>query len=127
VLEAGPRRAKLEAQPPAKPNRTPSSVGLRPPRVTSTGQLPIYSQSLLKIQLPVVVTLARKRQPLGRIVELGPGSIIQFEKSYDEMLDLDVGGCGVASGEAVKVGDKFGLRVTSMILPGERFKKLDRQ
>ena len=37
------------------------------------------------------------------------------------MLDLDVGKRRVARGEAVKVGDKFGLRITSMVLPEERF------
>ena len=83
--------------------------------------LPPYTQSLLRIKVPVIVTLAEKRQPMGRIVELGPGSIIQFDKSCEEMLELDVSDCPVATGEAVKVGDKFGLRITSMILPEERF------
>jgi flagellar motor switch/type III secretory pathway protein FliN len=69
----------------------------------------------------VVVTLAQKRQALTRITELGPGAIIQFDKSCEETLELDVGGHAVAVGDAVKVGDKFGLRITSMILPGERF------
>jgi flagellar motor switch/type III secretory pathway protein FliN len=76
---------------------------------------------LLRIRVPVVVTLARKRQPLGRVIELGPGSIIHFEKSCEEMLDLEAGGLAVARGEAVKVGDKFGLRITSIVLPEERF------
>ena len=83
--------------------------------------LPDYTRSLLKIKVPVVVTLAHERQPLARIVELGPGSIIQFEKSCEEMLEMDVGSCQVANGEAVKIGDKFGLRVTSIVLPEERF------
>ncbi len=83
--------------------------------------LPPYTRSLLRIRVPVVVTLARKRQALGKIVELGPGSIIQFDKSCEELLELSVGDHPVASGEAVKVGDKFGLRILSMTLPGERF------
>ena len=66
--------------------------------------------------MPVVVTLAEKRQKLSRIVELGPGAIIQFEKSCEEMLELGVGDRRVALGEAVKVGDKFGLRITSIAL-----------
>jgi flagellar motor switch/type III secretory pathway protein FliN len=53
---------------------------------------------------------------------LGPGSIIQFDKSCEEMLELDAGGRRIAMGEAVKVGDKFGLRITSIILPDERFR-----
>lgn len=86
--------------------------------------LPTYARSLLRIRVPVIVTLAQKRQPLNRIIELGPGSIIQFDKSCEEMLELDVGGRPVATGEAVKVGDKFGLRITSVILPEERFKSV---
>lgn len=84
--------------------------------------LPEYARSLLRIEVPVVVTLAEKRQPLGWILELGPGSIIQFDKSCEEMLELAAGGRRIAMGEAVKVGDKFGLRITSIILPDERFR-----
>ncbi len=83
--------------------------------------LPRYSRSLLKIRIPVVVTLAQKRLPLGRILEWGPGALIQFDKSCEELLELAAGGHPIALGEAVKVGDKFGLRITSMLLPGERF------
>jgi flagellar motor switch/type III secretory pathway protein FliN len=75
----------------------------------------------LRIKVPVIVTLAEKRQELRRIVELGPGSIIQFDKSCEEMLELQIGSQSVACGEAVKVGDKFGLRITAMVLPDERF------
>jgi flagellar motor switch protein FliN/FliY len=92
-----------------------------PQRASTIEALPDYSRSLLRIKLPVVVTLARKREPVQRIVQLGPGSIIQFEKSCEETLDMEIGGLSVATGEAVKVGDKFGLRVNAMILPEERF------
>ncbi len=84
--------------------------------------LPLFTRSLLHIRVPVTVSLATKKQPLGNILDLGPGSIIHFMKSCEEMLELQVGGRPVALGEAVKVGDKFGLRLTSMILPEERFK-----
>lgn len=87
----------------------------------SMGNLPNYSRSLLRIQVPVVVTLATTKQPLYRILELGNGSIIQFEKSCDETLTLEVGDQNIAEGEAVKVGEKFGLRVTSITMPEERF------
>jgi len=90
-------------------------------RTSDAKRLPPYTRSLLRIKVPVVVTLAQNRQPLHRILELGSGSIIQFDKSCEEMLELSVGDHTVAHGEAVKVGDKFGLRITSMILPEERF------
>jgi len=86
--------------------------------------LPSYTRSLLRIRVPVTVTLASKKQPLGSIVDIGPGSIIQFEKSCDDLLQLEAAGHAIAQGEAVKVGDKFGLRVSSVLLPGERFKSV---
>lgn len=92
---------------------------------TSQGEgveaLPSYARSLLRIKLPVTVTLASKKQPVEQITSLNPGSIIQFEKSCEEMLELGVGDQKIGLGEAVKVGDKFGLRVTSLVLPDERF------
>jgi len=111
--ERPPAAAPAVAETPAKPGSK------RPPRMKD---LPIYTRSLLRVRVPVVVTLADKRQPLAQIIELGPGSIIQFDKSCEETLQMDVGDHPMATGEAVKVGDKFGLRVTSIILPEERFK-----
>ena len=90
----------------------------------ATVPLPGYAKSLLRIKVPVIVTLAAKKQPVRRIVELGPGSIIQFDKSCEEMLQMHVDDQLVAEGEAVKVGDKFGIRLTSLVVPGERFKSV---
>jgi len=112
---ASPARSPSKPKPVTGPQNPPQRG--RP----TVDDLPGYTRSLLRIKLPVVVTLARKRQPVGRILELGPGSIIQFEKSCEEMLDLDVGERLIATGEAVKVGEKFGLRLTSITLPEERF------
>lgn len=93
-------------------------------QTVTVGSLPGYAKSLLRIKVPVIVTLAAKKQPIGRIVELGPGSIIQFDKSCEEMLEMHVNDQIVAEGEAVKVGDKFGIRVTSLVVPGERFRSV---
>lgn len=89
-------------------------------------ELPPYTRSLLRIKVPVVVTLAEKRQPLAKIVEISPGTILQFDKSCEEMLELEIGNRLIAAGEAVKVGDKFGLRITSITPPEERFKPVPR-
>lgn len=83
--------------------------------------LPPYVRSLLRVSVPVVVTLATTQRPLKRILELGPGSIIQFDKPCDEPLTLSVGSRDIAVGDAVKVGDKFGIKITSMVMPEERF------
>ena len=114
---------KPAAKPTAAPAFSPQPMPQQP-RIASMDQLPSYTRSLLRIKVPVVVTLAEKRQSLDQIMELGPGSIIQFEKSCEEMLELDVGGRAVATGEAVKVGDKFGLRINAITMPDERFERV---
>src|SRR4051794_21646411 len=87
-------------------------------------QLPAYARSLLRIQVPVVVTLATTRQPVSRVLDLAPGTILHFGKACDDPLTLSVGKCDVAVGETVKVGDKFGLRLTSMVMPSEKFESV---
>jgi flagellar motor switch/type III secretory pathway protein FliN len=87
-------------------------------------RLPVYVRSLLRVRVPVQVRLASKRQSIGQIVDLCAGSIITFAKTCDEMLELKAGGCNIAAGEAVKVGDKFGLRISSMTMPNERFQSV---
>jgi flagellar motor switch/type III secretory pathway protein FliN len=87
--------------------------------------LPIYARSLLKIKAPVRVTLASTQLPVRQVLELAPGSLIQFPKSCEEPLELEVGRRIIAQGEAIKIGEKFGLRITAMVLPGERFVPLE--
>lgn len=98
-----------------------SAVEASPPSGRGFDDLPPYARSLLRIKVPVAVTLARKRQPVSKVVEIGPGTILQFNKSCEQLLELEVNGCEIGAGEAVKVGDKFGLRVVAMKLPGEKF------
>lgn len=83
--------------------------------------LPPFKRSLLKISVPVTVTLAMQRKPIQEIIELGPGSIVKFDKTCDEPLDLSVGDRLIARGDVVKVGDKFGLRISDMASTGEQF------
>ena len=84
-------------------------------------QLPNYSRSLLKVSVPAHVQLANKKESVNNIVELAPGTIIKFDKSCEELLRLYVENRPVAEGEAVKVGDKFGFRVSSILMPEEHF------
>jgi flagellar motor switch/type III secretory pathway protein FliN len=103
-------------------DRAESTQGARRPLAAPSADSPYppYLQSLLQIPVSLSVTLVSKRQPMQRILELGPGSILPFDKPCTAPLTLEVAGHGIAEGEAVKVGDKFGLRLTSLILPGER-------
>ena len=84
-------------------------------------RLPKYCRSFLKVQVPVAVNLATQKHSVQEIRELVPGAMIKFDKSCEELLDLMVCDQPIASGEVVKVGDKFGLRLRNMILPQEQF------
>ena len=78
-------------------------------------RLPTYARGLLRIRVPIQVTLAAQRKSIQEIIELGPGSIVKFDKTCDEPLELSIGNRTIAQGEVVKVGDKFGLRISGLI------------
>ncbi|MCS7306666.1 MAG: FliM/FliN family flagellar motor switch protein [Thermoguttaceae bacterium] len=124
LTESKPSAPQVSAQP-STSSFSPLSIGsqksLSPSSPTvSLRDLPPYSKSLLRIKIPVAVTLARKKHPLGKILDLGAGSIIHFDKSCEEPLELEAAGYPIALGEAVKVGEKFGLRILRICLPEER-------
>ena len=72
-----------------------------------------YQREVLSVRAPVAVLLAHKPVPLSVVLDLVPGAMIQFNKNCDAPLILEVGGQPIAIGEAVKVDDKFGLRIRS--------------
>ncbi len=100
------------------PDQEPASM---PAVRRGLSTLPKYSQSLLKIQVSVSVQLAAKKELVQEVITLAPGSIIKFDKGCEELLQMIVGEHTIAEGEAVKIGDKFGFRVTSMLMPREHF------
>ena len=79
-----------------------------------------YSRAVLSIQTPVCVTLARKRVSLDHIVNLVPGAMLTFDAHCDEPLTLEAGGTPIATGETVKIGDKFGIRVREILHSPEK-------
>ncbi|MEM9701758.1 MAG: FliM/FliN family flagellar motor C-terminal domain-containing protein [Planctomycetota bacterium] len=69
---------------------------------------------LARLPVPVTVRLAEKRVPLATIRNLVPGALLSFEKDCEDPLDLYVANRKHAVGEAVKVGERFGLKVTTI-------------
>jgi flagellar motor switch protein FliN/FliY len=79
---------------------------------------------ILKIKVPIIVEIARRRTTVREIVALKPGTVIEFDKKNDELLDVRIGRAGVGKGEAVKVGENFGLRVLDIGGVRERIQSL---
>ena len=80
-----------------------------------------YWKSLLKIEADVAVILAHQKLAVERILQFVPGVMIQFDKPCDRPLTLEIDGNAIAEGEVVKVGDKFGLRITEVRNREERW------
>jgi flagellar motor switch protein FliN len=93
------------------PRESPLPSGIE----AELADLPTFARRLLRIRVPIQVTLASQRKSVQEIVELGPGSIVKFDKTCDESLELCIGDRTVAQGEVVKVGDKFGLRISNLV------------
>lgn len=89
------------------------------PVLPSAGSVPhsAYQSGVLKIETDVSVTLARQKVPLQKVLGLVPGSMLVFEKHYAEPLILEANGLPIATGETVKIGDKFGIRILEIVAP----------
>ena len=74
-----------------------------------------YSKTVLSIETPVAVVLAKKKISVGGVINLVPGSMLTFDAHCDEPLTLEAGGHAIAFGETVKIGDKFGLRIRQLL------------
>jgi len=69
---------------------------------------------ILKLKVPVIVRIADRKLPLSDILRLAHGSILELNRGSEEPLHLMVNNTVVGEGEAVKVGEHFGMRVTSI-------------
>jgi flagellar motor switch protein FliN/FliY len=69
---------------------------------------------LMNVPVQISVRLAEKRVEMDSILSLVPGSIITFNKCCEDLLDLYVNNRRFGRGEAVKIGEKFGLRLTEV-------------
>ncbi len=123
----------------AEPNATPSadsSVSTKPAKryKTSAGSpsaVPFYRsdqvERILNLEVPVIVRLAERIMMLSEVLNLSSGSIIEFEKSSDSELDLMINNKCIGKGNAVKVGENFGLRISHIGSVQDRIKAMGGQ
>jgi flagellar motor switch protein FliN/FliY len=69
-------------------------------------------QSILRIEVPVIVQIASRPMPVDDVLKLAPGAIIELPKLADEELEILVANKQIGLGTAVKVGENFGVRVS---------------
>ena len=71
-------------------------------------------KTILKLRVPLTVRLGRRELPLNEVLELAPGALIELPQRADGALTLQAGNRAIGTGSAVKVGERFGLRVTQI-------------
>ena len=81
---------------------------------------------ILDIPVQLTVELGRTRIPIKNILQLAQGSVVELDALAGEPMDVLVNGYLIAQGEVVVVNDKFGIRLTDIITPSERIRKLNK-
>ncbi|MEM5400622.1 flagellar motor switch protein FliN [Paraburkholderia sp. EG287A] len=81
---------------------------------------------ILDIPVQMTVELGRTKIAIRNLLQLAQGSVVELDGMAGEPMDVLVNGCLIAQGEVVVVNDKFGIRLTDIITPSERIRKLNR-
>ncbi len=83
---------------------------------------PDQLERVLEVEVELSVELGRRRLRIADVLSLSPGAVVEFSKSSDEPLDILVNNQLVARGEAVVIGERYGVRVIEVVSPNERLR-----
>ncbi|WP_369816911.1 flagellar motor switch protein FliN [Nitrosovibrio sp. Nv17] len=81
---------------------------------------------IMDIPVQLTVQLGRTKISIKNLLQLAQGSVVELDGLAGEPMDVLVNGYLIAQGEVVVVNDKFGIRLTDIITPSERIRKLNR-
>jgi flagellar motor switch protein FliN/FliY len=121
VAAAGPAVAPI-----APPKPAPIFENLAGTGVQTHGAQAQDIDLILDIPVNMTVELGRTKLPIRNILQLAQGSVVELDGLAGEPMDVLVNGCLIAQGEVVVVNEKFGIRLTDIITPSERIRKLNR-
>ncbi len=93
--------------------------GASPPTGLSLDEA-LRALRILNVPVTVSVRLAERKMPLGQVVALAPGALVPFTKSCEDLLDLFVNNYRYCKGEAIKIGEHFGIKVAKVGVIEER-------
>ncbi|MDQ5878839.1 MAG: flagellar motor switch protein FliN [Pseudomonadota bacterium] len=81
---------------------------------------------IMDIPVQITAELGRTKLTIKNLLQLAHGSVVELDAMAGEPLDILVNGTLIAQGEVVVVNEKFGIRLTDIITPSERMRKLGR-
>ncbi|MHB1216212.1 MAG: flagellar motor switch protein FliN [Thiobacillus sp.] len=93
---------------------------------TAPGGMAKEIDFILDIPVLLTVELGRTKITIKNLLQLAQGSVVELDGLAGEPMDVLVNGCLIAQGEVVVVNDKFGVRLTDIITPAERIRKLNK-
>ena len=114
----------IEATAPARRAPTATFEQFSPGPAKASGANDI--DLILDIPVQLTVELGRTKIAIKNLLQLAQGSVVELDGLAGEPMDVFVNGCLIAQGEVVVVNDKFGIRLTDIITPAERIRKLKR-
>jgi flagellar motor switch protein FliN/FliY len=79
---------------------------------------------ILDVPVTLAMEVGRTRISIRNLLQLNQGSVVELDRSAGEPLDVFVNGTLVAHGEVVVINERFGIRLTDVISPAERVRKL---
>jgi flagellar motor switch protein FliN/FliY len=115
------------AKPAAVPEKPAAAAPAPPPPHPSPAPLPNITpgiELLLDVELEAALRFGCREMPLGEILELGPGDVVQLDRHVSDPVDLIVGDKIVARGDVVLVNGNFGLRITEVAAPRKRLESI---
>ncbi|MBA4708498.1 flagellar motor switch protein FliN [Aquitalea aquatica] len=92
----------------------------------SSLNVPSNLDMILDIPVQLTVELGRTKIAIRNLLQLAQGSVVELDGLAGEPMDVLVNGCLIAQGEVVVVNDKFGIRLTDIITPAERIRRLQK-
>jgi flagellar motor switch protein FliN/FliY len=122
--EAADAQPSPDAAAPARRAPTATFEQFSPGPAKGTGANDI--DLILDIPVQLTVELGRTKIAIKNLLQLAQGSVVELDGLAGEPMDVFVNGCLIAQGEVVVVNDKFGIRLTDIITPAERIRKLKR-
>lgn len=84
----------------------------------------IHLESILDIPVTLSMEIGRTRLSIRNLLQLNQGSVVELDRLAGEPMDVLINGTLIAHGEVVVVNEKFGVRLTDVMSPQERIKKL---
>jgi len=117
LAEAGAPSAGSNAAP-ADLQNLEQDANLRP------GDEDVNLEVILDIPVTISMEVGSTKINIRNLLQLNQGSVIELDRMAGEPLDIKVNGTLIAHGEVVVVNEKFGIRLTDVISPAERVKKL---